>query len=162
MITSQCYLLAMMVLGAFLACVWIPFNMNEYGLPIFFRETNSNVWLDFLLLRICAFFFFMIMAGCLPQLIFYATGPKQTCLNTSHPQFINIVWTDNYQFVLACLTWAVTVPAFIFLILRLCGDALRFSCVPVIIAMSIFLVMITVIALIIIFEAIVSASHPIL
>lgn len=72
------------------------------------------------------------------------------------------MWTDNYQFVLACLTWAVTVPAFIFLILRLCGDSLRFSCIPVIIAMSIFLVMITVIALIIIFEAIVSASHPIL
>ena len=56
---SEVFVMIMMLMAAFFACVYIPFNMNEYGTPIYFRDSNSNVFLDFLRLRIFAFFYFI-------------------------------------------------------------------------------------------------------
>ena len=68
---SEVLVMALMLLSAFMACVWIPYNMNEYGMPILFRDSNSNVFLDLLNLRQFAFAYFMSLSGCLAHLQFY-------------------------------------------------------------------------------------------
>ena len=77
---SEIFVLLMMLLTAFLACIYIPFSINEYGTPIYFRDSFSNVFLDFLRLRIFAFAYFMAMSGCLPHFSFYITDPDHHCL----------------------------------------------------------------------------------
>lgn len=69
--TSEIFILCLMLLAAFMACVWIPYNMNEYGMPIYFRDSNSNVFLDLLNLRLIAFAYFITLSGCLAQFQFY-------------------------------------------------------------------------------------------
>ena len=93
--TSEVYIMVMMLLAAFFACIWIPYNMNEYGIPIFFRDANSNVFLDFLRMRIVAFSLFMTLSGCLPHFNFYKTSSDNTCLHTSS-SFASVEWTDSY------------------------------------------------------------------
>lgn len=77
---SEVLILLLMLLAAFLACVWIPYNMNEYDIPIYLRETESNVWLDFLKMRLIAFALFITLSGCLPQFNFY--NLTDLCLHT--------------------------------------------------------------------------------
>jgi hypothetical protein len=96
MLVSDAYIIITMAFAAFMACIWIPFKMNEYQLPIYFRESNSNIWLDFLLLRIIAFFAFVSLSGCLPHFVFYNVNQWNKCLHTSHPDWIDITWTDQY------------------------------------------------------------------
>lgn len=64
---SEIFILVLMLFTAFMACVWIPYNMNEYGMPIYFRDSNSNVFLDLLNLRIIVFAYFMTLSGTLVQ-----------------------------------------------------------------------------------------------
>ena len=65
MIVSESYVLAMMLVAAFVSCVSLPYNAKERTIPIYLRQAQSNVFLDFLYLRIAAFMFFMMLAGCL-------------------------------------------------------------------------------------------------
>lgn len=62
---SEIFIMLLMLFSAFMACVWIPYNMNEYGMPIYFRDSNSNVFLDLLNLRIIAFAYFITLSGTL-------------------------------------------------------------------------------------------------
>lgn len=64
---SEIFILVLMLLAAFMACVWIPYNMNEYDMPIYFRDSNSNVFLDLLNLRLVAFAYFITLSGTLAQ-----------------------------------------------------------------------------------------------
>lgn len=66
MIVSESYVLIMMLITAFVCCVFLPFNAKERTIPIYMRQAQSNVFLDFLYLRIGAFIFFMMLSGCLP------------------------------------------------------------------------------------------------
>lgn len=145
-----------MLFSAFLACVWIPYNMNEYDIPIYMRETESNVWLDFLKMRIIAFVLFITLSGCLPQFNFY--NFSDLCLHTQSLK-MDIVWTDSYQYVLVFLVWTITVPTFSFMFMRLIRDNLRYVCIPLIVSTAIFYVMITVLSAICIVSSIISPSH---
>ena len=64
---SEILILVLMLFTAFMACVWIPYNMNEYGMPIYFRDSNSNVFLDLLNLRLVSFAYFITLSGTLVQ-----------------------------------------------------------------------------------------------
>ena len=81
---SEIYVVALMFLCFYAACVWIPYQINEYQVPIYFRSTYSNVFYDFLKLRIFFFGYFMVLSGCLPQLIFYDMSSDQKCLHTKN------------------------------------------------------------------------------
>lgn len=91
---SEVLVLAIMLISFVFACMIIPYCMNEYQLPIYFRTTNSNVYLDFLRMRIVAFFYFIVMSGCLPHLQLYNTGSEFKCLSTSSP-YVNLEWIDS-------------------------------------------------------------------
>jgi hypothetical protein len=90
---SDIFVLLMMLLTAFFACIYIPFIINEYGTPIYFRDSFSNVFLDFLRLRIFAFAYFMAMSGCLPHFNFYITDPDHYCL---YSKSLSIAQVDAY------------------------------------------------------------------
>lgn len=92
MIVSESYVLIMMLCTAFIACVFLPYNAKERTIPIYLRQAQSNVFLDFLYLRIGAFAFFMMLSGCLPQLNFYRLD---VCLHTTSTKF-GLLWTDYY------------------------------------------------------------------
>jgi len=87
MIVSEILVLFLMGTSAFFACIFIPFNMNEYSLPIYFRDSNSNVFLDFLKMRILAFLYFIILSGCLPHFNFYRLTAENKCLYSSSTNF---------------------------------------------------------------------------
>lgn len=127
----------LMLVSFVFACIVIPYNMNEYSVPIYFRDSNSNVFLDFLRMRIVAFAYFMMMSGCLPHFNFYNVNVAHKCLHTSSDR-IDIVWTDSYQFILVLLVWTVNLPMIAFGWLGVMRDNLRYICIPVIIATAIF------------------------
>lgn len=81
---SEAYIMLTMLAVAFVACVYIPFNMKEYNIPIYFRQARSNVFLDLLRLRIAAFAYFIVLSGCLPHFNFYILDK---CLHTASPNF---------------------------------------------------------------------------
>lgn len=151
---SEAYVLIMMLIVAFLCCVYVPYNMKERDIPIYFRQSQSNVFLDFLNLRITAFFFFIVLSGCLPHLNFYVLS---TCLHTASNNF-GIQWTDNYQYCLVALIWVITVPLIVFLLMNVMNDNLRYSLIPIIIGFVIFLLMVAILSIIIIVNAIIYAN----
>lgn len=152
---SDIFVLLMMLLTAFFACIYIPFSINEYGTPIYFRDSFSNIFLDFLRLRIFAFAYFMAMSGCLPHFNFYITDRDHYCLFSNR---LSIAQVDAYQFILTFLVWTVMIPTFSFLGLNLMRDNIKYTCIPVIIATAIFQVLIVVIAAIIIINVLISAN----
>lgn len=92
MLVSESYVLIMMLCTAFVCCVLLPFSAKERTIPIYLRQAQSNVFLDFLYIRIAGFVFFMILSGCLPQLNFYH---MDLCLHTTSNKF-GLLWTDYY------------------------------------------------------------------
>ena len=154
MIVSESYVLVMMLVTAFVACVFLPFNAKERTIPIYLRQAQSNVFLDFLYLRIGAFMFFMMLSGCLPQLNFYRLD---LCLHTTSTKF-GLLWTDYYQYCLVALIWVITVPFIIFILARVMNDNLRYALVPIMVVFVIFLLMVGILSTIVIIEAIIFAN----
>ena len=154
MIVSESYVLAMMLLTAFVCCVFLPYNAKERTIPIYLRQAQSNVFLDFLYLRIGAFMFFMMLAGCLPHLNFYRLD---TCLHTTSSKF-GVLWTDYYQYCLVALIWVITVPFIVFILARMMNDNLRYILIPIMVAFVIFLVMVGILSVIVIIYAIIYAN----
>jgi len=68
---SECLILVLMVICWFIACIYIPFVINEYQIPIYMRATYSNVFLDYLKMRMGVFAYFIILSCCLPHFNFY-------------------------------------------------------------------------------------------
>lgn len=154
MIVSESYVVAMMLLTAFVCCIFLPYNAKERTIPIYLRQAQSNVFLDFLYLRIGAFIFFMMLAGCLPHINFYRLD---LCLHTKSTNF-GLLWTDYYQYCLVALIWVVTVPFIVFILARIMNDNLRYVLIPVMVAFVIFLLMVGILSVIVIVYAIIFAN----
>jgi FlaA1/EpsC-like NDP-sugar epimerase len=115
------------------------------------------VFYDFLKLRLFFFGYFMVLAGCLPQLIFYDLSSDQKCLHTKNvthcfPRVggcigVDIVQTDTRQFTLLMIIWMVTVPIFVFMWLRMLRDSMRYVCVPIIVACLVWQVLVVALAI---------------
>lgn len=155
---SEVLVMVLMLLSAFMACVWIPYNMNEYGMPILFRNSNSNVFLDLLNLRLFAFAYFMSLSGCLAHLQFYKIDPSVPCLHTSSSQ-VSLTWVDQQQFILCFLVWTITIPAALFIWFGIIRDNIRYVCIPVMISTIVFQVLIFVLSLITIVHCLIAGNH---
>lgn len=91
---SELLVIILMIICILLAVIIIPYTINEYQIPIFLRSTYSNVFLDFLKLRIVAFAYFIILSGCLPHFLFYEVDTDKKCLHTKQEK-IDLFWTDQ-------------------------------------------------------------------
>jgi len=148
MIVSDIYIFALMIATAIVTCIWIPFCMKEHHIPIFLRHSNSNVFYDFMVIRIFCFTFFITLSGSLPQLTFFKVN--EPCLFTADRTGFNIDWTDYNQFCLTSLIWVISVPMIIFLFFTICRDLLRFALIPVLVANLIFQIMTTILSFIVV------------
>merc|ERR1712166_353202 len=86
MMFSEILILIQMFICFVVACIWIPFGMNEYQIPIQLRATYSNVFLDYLKLRLVAFSYFIILSGSLPHFIFYVVDERRELEPWSHEE----------------------------------------------------------------------------
>lgn len=81
---SEVLIMLLLVLCFIIACVYIPYSINEYKIPIYLRTTYSNVFLDYLKLRVFVFAYFIILSGTLPHFNFYVVDEDAKCLHTKN------------------------------------------------------------------------------
>lgn len=144
MMTSEIYIIILMVMAFLAAAIYVPFRMKEHSIPILLRNASSNVFYDFMKIRIYVFIYFMTLAGCLPHLMFYFH--HDVCLHTYSSQFFGIDWTDYYQFCLTMLVWVISIPLAIFLVANAFRDNIKYSMYPFLIANMVFQFMLTILA----------------
>jgi hypothetical protein len=66
MLVSDIYVGILLVGTFFVTCYWVPFRMKEFHIPPFLRKAQSNVFFDFMRIRIICFIFFITLSGSLP------------------------------------------------------------------------------------------------
>lgn len=124
------------------------------------RHATSNVFFDFMRLRIYNYVYFLMLFGCLPHFIFYF--PRDKCLHTYSARDFGINWTDYYQYCLTMLSWVITVPVVIYF----CGTALRdnfkYFMYPFLVANLVFIFTSCILAFIVLLFGLIGAYHPFL
>jgi len=81
MFVSEAYCILLMI-GTFVAaCIYVPFFMKEYDIPIILRKAGSNIFYDLLMIRIYVYMAFMTLSGALPHLTMFFLNDK--CLHTT-------------------------------------------------------------------------------
>jgi len=81
MFVSELYCICLMIACLIGACIYVPFFMKEYDIPIILRKAGSNIFYDLLMIRIYVFLAFMTLAGSLPHLTMFFL--KDKCLHTT-------------------------------------------------------------------------------
>lgn len=94
MFVSELYCVVLMLLCFVAACIYVPFFMKEYDIPIILRKAGSNIFYDLLMIRIYVYIAFMTLAGALPHLTMFFL--KDKCLHTTDQDFFGINWADYY------------------------------------------------------------------
>jgi len=107
-------------------------------------------------MRIGCFFYFCVLSGCLPHLTFYFAD--DVCLHTYSERDFGINWTDYYQYCLAMLIWVVTIPLSIFMLAVYFKDNFRYFMYPFLVADSVFIVMGSFLAFVVLGFTIVGGS----
>lgn len=132
MILSSVYVILLMMVTFAIATIWAPFKMKEHHIPAFLRKAESNVFYDFMRVRVLSFVYFMTLSGCLPHLTFYFVN--DVCLHTYSQRDFGLNWTDYYQFCLTALIWVISVPITLYVAATALRDSLRYILIPLIIA----------------------------
>ena len=109
---SELYVVVLMLINFGVSCIWVPFRMREHHIPVFLRKAQSNVFYDFMRIRVLSFAYFITLAGCLPQMTFYYVN--DVCLHTYSERDFGINWTDYYQFCLTALIWVISAPILLY------------------------------------------------
>ena len=71
MIVSEGYILLLMLFLSILAVHVIPETLKEHHIPMLFRQADENMFSVIMRARIFAYFYFIILCGCMPQLSLY-------------------------------------------------------------------------------------------
>ena len=103
--------------------------------------------------RIFAYLYFIILAGCMPQLsIIYV---DHVCLHTNmgpkeSKTTLDVGMVDFYAVCLAMFVWFISVPMVLFVVFAYFKDASRYMLIPVVVASLVFILVCSILSLIVI------------
>ena len=174
MITSQTYILVLMFILAILAVYAIPVKLREHHIPMLFRQADENMFSVIMRAMIFAYFYFIILCGCMPSVSMYRTN--DTCLHTGADKSwgsigdhefktappLDVGMTDYYSVCLAMFVWFITAPILLYMIFAYFKDASRYLLIPIVVANLVFLFGCTLLSIVCIVVTILHANSRVM
>jgi len=117
-----------------------------------FRSPQTNIFYDVTRVRIYFFLLFIMLAACIPHVIFYYTD--HPCLHTYSQADFGINWTDYYQYSMLACVWVIMIPVVLFTLGKACNDSIRYIWYPMMIGNIVFVLMLFVLSMIVVVFAI--------
>lgn len=121
------------------------------------RVAQSNVFYDFMRIRLLCYAYFVVLSGNLPHLTLYYSQHK--CLHTYDDRDFGINWTDYFQFSLLLMTWVISVPMVIYWIASSCKESIKYCLFPFLIANLVFLITTALLSAIVIIFSLIGANN---
>ena len=155
MFFSLSYIVVLMFVLAILAVYVIPVKLKEHHIPMLFRQADENMFSVIMRAMIFAYFYFIILCGCMPSVSMYRV--EDTCLHTNHKtEFgttkspLDVNMTDFYTVCLAMFVWFITAPILLYMVFAYFKDASRYLLIPIVVANLVFLFGCTLLSMVVI------------